>query len=197
MEILSLLFAGSALVVATVMMAFGLVCWIPGYIIGGITYSGVAKRRGVERPWLACVPVGYAWLYGAIADQYRQAAYGEVSSRRTVLLWLTVASTACGLLNVLSQGFLPFAVLAIAAGVTQTVYHFIVMYDFFRSCDPDKAKLYLLLSIFSGGLLTPIFLLLCWKKDLGMSPVQTSETAEEADVDVIPAEEPEIVSEAE
>lgn len=159
------------------------------YIVSGVVFSGIAKRRGFKNPWLAWVPVAYAWLYGAIADQYRQEAYGKVSNRKTVLLWLTVASLVCGIL--------PPWIFAIPVGVVWSVFMYIALYDIYRSCDPDKALLYLLLSIFTLGLAQPVCLLLCWKKDLGMPSMQTAETMEEAEVNVISAEETETVPEAE
>jgi hypothetical protein len=49
------------------------------------------------------------------------------------------------------------------------VIWFIALYDLYRSCDPNNAVAYLLLTIFVNWL-TPVFLMIVRKKDEGMPP---------------------------
>ena len=71
------------------------------YIFQSRAMFAVAQRRGIEKPWLAWVPVGSSWMIGCISDQYRYVKLGQVKNKRKVLLWLeigvivaTVAATA-------------------------------------------------------------------------------------------------------
>jgi hypothetical protein len=61
---------------------------IVSYILEGKALSAIARRRGIEKPWMAWVPVGSSWLLGCISDQYRYVAYGQVRNRRKLLPWL-------------------------------------------------------------------------------------------------------------
>jgi hypothetical protein len=63
-------------------MAFGVI----SYIFSSKGMYAIAKRRGIEKPWLAWVPVGNMWLLGCISDQFRSLAYGEYTNRRRKLL---------------------------------------------------------------------------------------------------------------
>ena len=58
-------------------------------IIAGALYM-IATRRGVEKPWLAWVPVGQLWLLGAISDHYQFVVCRNKSSNRKTLFWLQV-----------------------------------------------------------------------------------------------------------
>ena len=58
-------------------------------IIAGALYM-IATRRGVEKPWLAWVPVGQLWLLGAISDHYQFVVRRNKSSNRKTLFWLQV-----------------------------------------------------------------------------------------------------------
>jgi hypothetical protein len=60
--------------------------------------------------------------------------------------------------------------LAIAAALLAIVLKILAvlaLYDLFRSCQPKNALLYLLVSTFIG-VTTPVFMLLCYKQDLGL-----------------------------
>ena len=39
------------------------------YVAQGLGFSAMAKNRGIERPWLAWVPMANTWLLGRISDQ--------------------------------------------------------------------------------------------------------------------------------
>lgn len=60
------------------------------YVFTALALYTIAKRRGINNPWLAWIPVANVWLLGCIADQYRYIAKGEIKSRRKVLLGLQI-----------------------------------------------------------------------------------------------------------
>ena len=64
---------------------------VVAYILTGKSLSAIARRRGIEKPWMAWVPVGCDWLLGCISDQYRYVTYGEETNRRKKLLWYNIA----------------------------------------------------------------------------------------------------------
>jgi hypothetical protein len=174
---------------------FGFV--IVSYVLEGKALSAIARRRGIEKPWLAWVPVGSSWLLGAISDQYRYVVHGQIRNRRKLLTWLsaalyaamTVLFTALGIWMVVSIAagitadeetfmatymggfFLMYLVLFAFYGVAAvaSVFQYMAIYDLFRSCDPGKSLMYLLVSIFASFPL-PFFLYSCRNKDLGMPP---------------------------
>lgn len=63
---------------------------IAGYVLSSLAVYGIAKRRGLNNPWLAWVPVVNCWLLGSLSDQYRYVVKGENKSKRKVLLTLSI-----------------------------------------------------------------------------------------------------------
>ena len=59
--------------------------------------------------------------------------------------------------------------LVICAAIVQLVFAYICYYDLFRSCDPENAGIYLVLSIVFS-FLQPVFLFACRHKQLGLAP---------------------------
>ncbi len=162
------------------------------YVFQSLSMYTIAKRRGIRNPWLSWIPVGSMWILGSISDQYQYVVKGRVRNRRKLLLGLMIA--IIGLYFVMYLGMIAM-ILGIAgesgaiAGtgiamillpalawvvilILATVYQYIATYDLYRSCDPDNAVLYLVLSIFFS-ILMPIFFFICRKKDLGMPPRKT------------------------
>lgn len=174
---------------------------VVAYILTGKSLSAIARRRGIEKPWLAWVPVGSDWLLGCISDQYRYLAYGQETNRRKKLLWYliglliilvvvcviavlmvvlgTVGASEDVILTLGMLMFIPyFAMFGILVPYSITYYK--CCYDLFRSCDPDKSLVYLLVSIFASFPL-PFFLYSCRNKDLGMPPRKEPELLPEAE----------------
>ena len=181
-------FMSTAIVIA---LGFSLIT----YIFQGIGMYTIAKRRGIEKPWLAWVPVGNTWLLGCISDQFRYLAYGETTNRRSQLLrrniFLQVVSMALsfGLIfatvlfadHVISEDGYVSVVLLMVLGVygllALTVVTMILQYrclfDLYRSCNPSMAVVFLLLSILVAYP-QPFLLYACRNKDLGMPPRHTN-----------------------
>ena len=160
------------------------------YILTGKSLSAIARRRGIDKPWLAWVPVGCDWLLGCISDQYRYVTFGEESNRRGKLLKMNIILMAIALVVLILSGVMcaigvlsgsEDVILAMAlfmmvlaygmipVAVVYSINYYKSMFDLFRSCDPDKSLIYLLVSIFASFPL-PFFLHSCKEKDLGMPP---------------------------
>ena len=58
------------------------------YILTGKSLSAIARRRGIDKPWLAWVPVGNMWLLGCISDQYNYVVKRQNKAKRKTLVWL-------------------------------------------------------------------------------------------------------------
>lgn len=168
------------------------------YVLTSWGFYNIAQRRGIEKPWLAWIPVANLWILGCISDQYRYVVKGETKSRRKVLIGLSIASAVCVIVfivllivamvdiagmamgNIGSAAIAP-AVLSSMGGVllmlipiaglsiANTIVYYIALYDVYTSCDPKNSVVYLILSIFVS-VTAPFFVFFNRKKDFGMPP---------------------------
>ena len=175
---------GILLIVWFLAMGFSLVM----YVLNAVGLYRIAKRRGIHHAWLAWVPIGCNWLLGSISDHYQYVAKQKVTSKRKVLLILSLILVAC--LFVLFGGVVALVlategmagdaamVLAVALmliaylgmlglAIAITVFCYIAYYDLFRSCKPGNAVLFLVLSIIFNVTLA-FFVFACSKSDEGM-----------------------------
>lgn len=162
------------------------------YVLQALGFYTIAKRRGIKKPWLAWVPVGDMWIKGCISDQYRYVVKGQVKNKRKWLLGLNIAMWSAYVLFFVAFGSMMVDLIAdshateyfgvagiLGMGVTFLlmmgfcvaiiILQYMALYDLYRSCDPDNAVLFLVLSIFVP-LCQIILPLACRKKDLGMPP---------------------------
>lgn len=182
---------GAAMGVATGIL---LIVWflamgfsIAMYVLNAVGLYRIAKRRGIHHAWLAWVPIGCNWLLGSISDHYQYVAKQKVTSKRKILLILSLCLIAC--LLVLIGGVVAIVLAtgsrmntSIALGVvllliaylgmmglaiTITVFCYIAYYDLFRSCKPGNAVLFLVLGIIFNVTLA-FFVFACSKSDEGM-----------------------------
>jgi hypothetical protein len=163
---------------------------VVAYVLTGKSLSAIARRRGIEKPWLAWVPVGSDWLLGCISDQYRYVAHGQERNARGKLLRrsivMMVMATVSGMIAGIFAGvaaagasdevmIVPVLLLILACygTIAVAVFYNIACYkayfDLFRSCNPDKSLIYLLVGIFTTYPM-PFFVYSCRNKDLGMPP---------------------------
>lgn len=185
-EELLVAFLGIYAVVMGVIALFGLAM----YIIRSLSVYTIAKRRGLENPWLSWLPVGHEWILGCLSDQYKYVVQKKRQNRRKVLLGLGIGILVSGLLSfgllisgivmgsmngdagpvvgMMLVGVVLYFAMAIAA-VVSMVFGFMCKYDIYKSCDPKNAVAYLVISIFIN-VTEPFFLLCCRNKDLGMDP---------------------------
>lgn len=68
------------------------------------------------------------------------------------------------------MGILLLSLLLLGLGIAYTVIMYMALYDLYRSCDPARAVLYTLLTVFLGALAMGITVLVCRDKDFGMPP---------------------------
>ena len=213
---------GILLIVWCLAMGFSIVM----YVLNAVGLYRIAKRRGIHHAWLAWVPIGSNWLLGSISDHYQYVAKQKVTSKRKILLILSLCLIGC--LFVLAGGVVAIVVAAgssmnasIALGVVLlliaylgmmglaiaiTVFCYIAYYDLFRSCKPGNAVLFLVLSILFNVTLA-FFVFFSSKSDEGMPerrPRDPAPRIEETPVEPeapaeeeIPVVEGEIVEETE
>lgn len=183
----------------------GLISGVPATLIGIATYVlsslglyTIAKRRGLNHPWLAWIPVVSVWIVGSLSDQYRYVVRGENKSKRKVLLTLSIISAVLCVAMVVTA--IAMAVQAVAGAVggisdeamleaivgpllgvvglclpligiaiAYAVIYYMALYDVFKSLDPDNCVLFLVLSIIFS-VTEPFFLFFNRNKDQGMPP---------------------------
>ena len=186
-----------------IMMCIG----IAAYALRAAGMYSIAKRRGLNRPWMAWVPVVDYYLLGCISDQYQYVAKGKVKSKRKVLLTLNIimAALAVGMVGFyvafivrLVQGYmdpespemvtslmgvaglvLPMVGIAIALAIVR----YIALYDLYTSCSPQNNVLFLVLSIVFS-ITEPFFIFFNRKKDDGMPPRRPEPEYQPSQVDV-------------
>ena len=162
---------------------------IAAYILTALTIYTVSRRRGLQYPWLAWVPVVNCWLLGSLSDQYQYVVKGKIKSRRKWLIVLNILKAALAVmlvvLAVVTAGVLlanhhsdvmgavvavlGLAMPLIAVTIALCVIRYMALYDVYRSLDPANAVLYLVLSILFSPT-EPFFLFFNREKDLGMPP---------------------------
>lgn len=171
--------------VMLVFLGIVLVCCLVGWILSAVSLHKVAKRRGIAHAWLAWLPIGSEWVLGSLSDQYQHLVQGKVTSRRKILPILSVAIIVVAIVYVvltimaelmlIESEAVGGALLAIGIPyllflgtyVTGVVFLHICNYDFYRSCKPQSAVVFLVLGIILP-VCQPFFYFACRKKDLGM-----------------------------
>lgn len=89
-------FLGMFLVIYMAVILVSVLVGIAMYVLRSLSLYTIAKRRGLNHPWLAWVPVGTEWIIGSVSDQYKYVTQGKQQSRRKVLLVLTIAGMVLG-----------------------------------------------------------------------------------------------------
>lgn len=74
------------------------------YVLQAWGMYTIAKRRGIPNPWTAWVPVAKDWLLGGISDQYQYVTKGRATSRRKIMLTISVLVLVLSLLAGLFGG---------------------------------------------------------------------------------------------
>lgn len=64
------------------------------YVLQAWALYTIAQRRGIQKPWLAWIPVVNVWILGSISDQYQYVVKKQIKSKRKVLLGLNIAMAA-------------------------------------------------------------------------------------------------------
>lgn len=173
---------------------------VVSYILQSKGFYTIAKRRGIDKPWMAWIPYANYWIIGRIADDYclkvekKQTNHAKkllgsaIGFGCTAVLYIICTvifivgsgvsvgfneEAAAPVLSLLFLVFIPSVLLFLAAGVILNVFFYIALYKIFNSCQPSKSVLYLLLSIFVG-VVQPFFIFAVRNSDEGM-PVDAEE----------------------
>lgn len=171
---------------------------IAAYVLSAMALYTIASRRGLNKPWLAWIPVVNCWILGSLSDQYRYVVKGENKSKRKVLLILNIVMCILSVVMALVAIMMVFQVIGGAAyGMDETeliaavlgpvagvlglclpimgvaiayaVVYYMALYDVYKSLDPGNCVLFLVLSIIFN-VTEPFFLFFNRNKDLGMPP---------------------------
>lgn len=171
---------------------------IAAYVLTALALYTAARRRGLNRPWLAWIPVVNCWIIGSLSDQYRYVVKNEIRSKRKVLLTLNILmavlslAMACiciamafnvtsGILRGAGEEQMLEAVLGPVIGILGmclplcgvaiafAIVRYMALYDVYKSMDPDNCVLFLVLSILIN-VTEPFFLFFSRNKDGGMPP---------------------------
>lgn len=168
------------------------------YVLTALALYTMAKRRGINNPWLAWIPVANLWVLGSLSDQYRYVVKGEIHAKRRILLVLEIISLIMkfvmtiiilsmvfGYINNMLIAPGPGALFNAIAGpglgllavgfpmlgikIAKAVIRYMALYDIYSSSDPQDNVLFLVLSILIG-ITTSFFLFYCRNRDYGMPP---------------------------
>lgn len=64
------------------------------YVLQAWALYTIAERRGINKPWLAWIPVANMWILGSISDQYQYVVKGKVKNKRKIMLGIQIAMFA-------------------------------------------------------------------------------------------------------
>ncbi len=67
------------------------------YVLRSWGLFTMAQRRGIQKAWMAWVPVLNLWVLGSLSDQYRYVVRHEIRGKRNWLLGLSIAGLVLGL----------------------------------------------------------------------------------------------------
>ena len=168
---------------------------VAAYILTSLSLYTIAKRRGLDKPWAAWIPIGDAWIIGCISDQYRYFTHTDYSERGRdllkhgvglaisyvvffffyfvylvfMILSSTEAPAAIGASSLLMLGLCMLASIGVMIFFMVRYYirYYKALYDVYQSCNPQLPLLFLLLSIFVSYAM-PVCLMICRNKDDGM-----------------------------
>ena len=187
------------------------------YVFRSIGVYSIAKRRGLNHPWFAWIPVADAYLLGSLSDQYQYVVKGKNKNKRKWLLGLNIAMAALYavvavlvvnmIINLVGDAMAGFseakltkmalrsvlgmmtAVVPMAViAIAVAVIRYIALYDVYTSVDPRNNVMYIVLSVIFQ-VTEPFFLFFNRKKDEGMPP-RREEPKVDAPVWEAPKEEP-------
>lgn len=167
------------------------------YVLTAIAIMTIARRRNIEKPWMAWVPFASSFLMGKVADEYNEKCLNRKTSFAKILLTMQIigsavliaaalvyiiilivfiARTVGGVFegeetiwSIIGSVIIPtvvFLILAAICSALMRVPETVAAYQIYRSCNPDKANLFLVFSIIFPVTIS-IFLFINRNKDLG------------------------------
>ena len=130
------------------------------YILQSLGLYSIAKRRGLDNPWMAWVPVVNMYLLGIIADELVTLNGRKNWNMRWLILYGLCAVIVLELLSFIPFiGFL-FSMLAGLCSMGVAVIEYFAVYELFKEYEEKNAVLYLVLSIIISPILSIFIFLL-------------------------------------
>ena len=171
---------------------------IAAYVLRALGIYSIAKRRGINHPWMSWVPVLDLWVLGCVSDQYQYVVKGKVKNKRKWLLGLNIvlaviyivffvlcgvaiAGAIGGMTSGMGEDHLAASLMGpvmsmlaaliplVGIAIAVMVIRYVAMYDLYTSCSPQNNVLFLVLSIFFT-VTEPFFVFFIRGKDEGMPP---------------------------
>lgn len=168
------------------------------YVLRALGFYSIAKRRGINHPWMSWIPVLDLWVLGCISDQFQYVVKGKNKNKRKWLLGLNIALAVVYIVFFVFFGVIIGKAIVGASGgmgedqmvaslmgpvmgmlfglipmmgfaIAVMVIRYMAMYDLYTSCSPQNNVLFLVLSIFFS-VTEPFFVFFIRKKDGGMPP---------------------------
>ena len=146
------------------MFILSVIVAVAGYVLFSLGMYEIATNRGIHNSWIAWIPVARKWMLGCISDQYQFVQRNTRTRRRAALVVLpvleavlAVVSFFLGIFRLIlsmenggSLGTAAWIIMAVLALVRllSFILETVAVYDLHRSCNPDNAKLHLVLGIF-------------------------------------------------
>ena len=195
---------GTGVLAGLLESGLSMILGIATYVLTALALYTIAKRRGLNKPWLSWIPVANSWIVGSLSDQYRYVVKGENKSKRKALLTLNIIITGIwavmivgvivmvvqavvGAMGGMSEEHMLETVMGPAIGmaglslplagiaIAYAIIYYMALYDIYKSLDPGNCVLFLVLSILIG-VTEPFFLFFNRNKDLGMPPRRSNPT---------------------
>ena len=177
---------------------------IASYVLTALALYVIARRRGLNKPWLAWIPVVNCWILGSLSDQYHYVVKGENKCKRKVLLILNLINAVIGLMitilgtvllvQIISGaahgagsaammemvmgplvGMMGLCLPLVGVAIAILIIRYMALYDLYKSMDPSNCVLFLVLSILVS-VTEPFFLFFNRNKDQGMPPRRQNPT---------------------
>ncbi len=120
---------------AGVFLVFGLV-GIVGYVLMALGLQRMATNEGIENPWLAWIPVGNVWIMGKLIRTI------ELGSNKWAQAELILVIAVAGSILLAA-----IPVIGTIISLVVAVLMILVNYKLYKLYAPDKAMMYLILTI--------------------------------------------------
>ncbi|MEG0310009.1 MAG: hypothetical protein RR310_03865 [Eubacterium sp.] len=136
----------AVLSVVAIICFFVLIACIISYIFNSISLYTMAKKRGLDHPWFAWVPLVNNYLLGELIND--QVSLGSLHLSNASLFLVLVPAIYAFILGALSYIPLSCYLFIFPIVILVLLYNYTALYWLYRIYSPQNAVLFLLLSIF-------------------------------------------------
>lgn len=135
--------------VGLISLAIGIVF----YVLMALGFYTMAKNRGIDHAWFAWVPFLNLYLLGELTGNH---AWGMPS--KWVLLLAPFVFGILGIIPLIGWIF------SSIGSIVYAIYYWVVLYQLYKMYTPDRAVLYIVLSILFSTIATPIIVFISRNK---------------------------------